>query len=114
MGQGVLIVDDHAGFRSSARALLEAEGFAVIGEAGSGLEGVDATVALRPSVVLLDIQLPDLDGFAVAVRLAELADPPEVVFISSRDRATYGPRLRARRFLAKHDLSGAALREVLG
>src|SRR5262245_9436382 len=62
----VLIVDDHPGFRTLARALLDSEGFAVVGEAEDGTTAIDAVQALRPSVVLLDIQLPDLDGFEVA------------------------------------------------
>jgi signal transduction histidine kinase len=66
----VLIVDDHDGFRESARALLEAEGFAVVGGAADGAAALAAAQRLRPEVVLLDIQLPDLDGFAVARQLA--------------------------------------------
>jgi DNA-binding NarL/FixJ family response regulator len=67
---------------------------------------------LRPEVVLLDIQLPDLSGFCVAERLAASPDPPAVVLISSRDAATYGSRLasaQARGFIAKRELSGTAL-----
>ena len=89
----VLIVDDHDGFRESARALLEAEGFAVVGDAADGAAALVATLRLRPDVVLLDVQLPDVDGFAVAERLAALSEPPRVVLISSRDAAAYGPRL---------------------
>jgi CheY-like chemotaxis protein len=51
----VLIVDDHEDFRKSAKALLEAEGFAVVGEAADGIEAIEAIATLRPSVVLLDI-----------------------------------------------------------
>ena len=91
----VLIVDDHAAFRASARALLEAEGFDVVGEAADGAEAVEAVAVLRPAIVLLDIQLPDLDGLAVAEQLAAVPDAPAVVLISSRDAAAYGPRLRA-------------------
>ena len=69
MATTVLIVDDHPGFRASARMLLEAEGFDVVGEAGDGRSGLDAAAELRPDVVLLDIQLPDMDGFAVAAGL---------------------------------------------
>ena len=54
----MLIVDDHEDFRKSAKALLEAEGFAVVGEAVDGIEAIEAIATLRPSVVLLDIQLP--------------------------------------------------------
>ena len=71
----VLVVDDHAEFRRSARALLEAEGFAVVGEAAGGREAIAAVRRLRPEIVLLDIQLPDLDGFVVAQRLALGPDP---------------------------------------
>ena len=108
----VLIVDDHREFRESASALLEAEGFAVVGEAADGDEAIAAVGRLRPQVVLLDIQLPDLDGFAVAERLASASDPPRVVLISSREAAAYGPRLdeaAAQGFIPKRELSGSAL-----
>jgi DNA-binding NarL/FixJ family response regulator len=113
----VLIVDDHEDFRTSARALLEAEGFDVVGEAADGTEALAAVVALRPSIVLLDIQLPGADGFAVAEQLAMASDPPTVVLISSRDAAAYGPRLiqtSARGFLPKSALSGKALATLVG
>ena len=113
----VLIVDDHAAFRASARALLQAEGFDVIGEATNGAEAVEAVAALRPQIVLLDIQLPDLDGLAVAEQLATAPDPPTVVLISSRDAAAYGPRLQgtpARGFIPKRGLSGEALAALTG
>jgi DNA-binding NarL/FixJ family response regulator len=112
----VLIVDDHDEFRAAARALLEAEGFAVVGEAADGLAAIDAINALRPAVVLLDVQLPGLDGIVVAERVAARPDPPAVVLISSRRAAVYGSRLTqapARGFIAKSELSGAALAELL-
>ena len=112
----VLIVDDHAAFRASARALLEAEGFAVIGEAADGEQAIREAKRLRPEVVLLDIQLPDVDGFAVAERLAAESSGTAVVLISSREAAAYGPRLdtaAARGFIAKRMLSGEALAAVL-
>ncbi len=108
----VLIVDDHGDFRRSARALLEADGFAVVGEARDGVAAIERAAALRPTVVLLDIQLPDLDGLAVAERIAAGPDAPAIVLTSSRDAAAYGPRLdeaRARGFIAKSELSGRAL-----
>lgn len=89
----VLIVDDHGDFRASARALLEADGFEVVGEAADGAEALVATASLRPNVVLLDIQLPGRDGFAVAEDLARGPEPPVVVLISSRDAAVYALRL---------------------
>ena len=113
----MLIVDDHAAFRASARALLQAEGFDVVGEAADGARAVEAVAVLRPEIVLLDIQLPDLDGLAVAERLAAGQDAPAVVLISSRDAAAYGPRLnkaRARGFIPKSGLSGEALAALVG
>jgi CheY-like chemotaxis protein len=71
MARTVLIVDDHAPFRAVARALLQLEGFAVVGEAADALSALEAVGRLRPDVVVLDIQLPDLDGFEVARRLAQ-------------------------------------------
>jgi DNA-binding NarL/FixJ family response regulator len=112
----VLIVDDHADFRASARALLEAEGFEVVAEADDGASGLLMVEQHAPSVVLLDIGLPDLDGFAVADQLAALADPPAVVLISSRERSAYGRRIDAspaRGFLPKRHLSGRALDSLL-
>jgi DNA-binding NarL/FixJ family response regulator len=112
VGVSVLIVDDHEEFRRSARALLEASGYTVVGEAGDGDEAIAEAERLRPEVVLLDIRLPGIDGFAVAERLASSAHPPAVVLISSRDARSYGPRLAraaARGFISKADLSGEAL-----
>ena len=113
----VLIVDDHDAFRASARALLEAEGFEVVGEAADGAGALEAVAALRPQIVLLDIKLPDLDGLTVAEQLARAEDPPVVVLISSRDAAAYGPRLHqapARGFIPKSGLSGEALSALIG
>jgi DNA-binding NarL/FixJ family response regulator len=113
----VLIVDDHEEFRTSARAMLEAAGFQVVGEAANGAEAVAAVDRLRPAVVLLDIRLPDVDGFVVAHRLAGLAEPPQVVLVSSREAVAWGPKLGqspVRGFIAKADLTGAALRRLLG
>ena len=112
----VLIVDDHEAFRQSASALLEAEGFAVLGEAADGGTAIVESERLRPDVVLLDIQLPDLDGFAVAERLAAAPEPPAVVLISSREAEAYGPRLdaaAAQGFISKRELSGAALAALI-
>jgi DNA-binding NarL/FixJ family response regulator len=98
-------------------ALLQAEGFDVIGEATDGAEAVEAVAVMRPEIVLLDIQLPDVDGLAVAEQLATAPDPPTVVLISSRDAAAYGARLRstsARGFIPKSGLSGEALAALTG
>ena len=116
MSRRVLIVDDNAGFRSFARQLLTAEGYQVVGEASDGASVVAAARELTPDVVLVDIRLPDIDGFEVAARLAAEPDPPMVVLISSRDAADYGPRLKSqhvRGFVAKADLSRAAIEAML-
>ena len=92
----VLIVDDHAGFRRMVRALLESGGFSVIGETADGQTALAEAARLQPALVLLDIQLPDLDGFEVATRLASSAGPPAVVLTSSRSASSYRRRLAGR------------------
>jgi DNA-binding NarL/FixJ family response regulator len=117
MAATVLIVDDHATFRALARRMLEAHGYEVVGEAQDGASAVAASSQLQPSVVLLDVQLPDIDGFAVAETLMTRDDPPAVVLISSRAASTYRRRLAdspARGFLAKSDLTGPALAALVG
>jgi DNA-binding NarL/FixJ family response regulator len=117
VGGTVLIVDDHAPFRSAARALLEAAGFDVVGEAGDGASALSATRELRPEIVLLDVQLPDLDGFAVAERLGADAAPPAIVLTSSRAVTSFRRRLAANpawSFVAKSDLSGESLAAAAG
>jgi DNA-binding NarL/FixJ family response regulator len=116
MRRTILIVDDHPAFRQSARALLEAEGFEVVGEAVDGRSAIAEVARLRPSVVLLDVQLPDLDGFAVAARLGEGVDPPAVILTSTRDAGSYRRRLArsgALDFVPKSELSGAVLASLL-
>lgn len=112
----VLIVDDHADFRRTVRALLEADGFEVVGEAPDGRSAITETERLRPRLVLLDIQLPDLDGFEVAARLKEGTDPPAIVLTSSRNASSYRRRLAqsALGFIAKSELSGEALAGFFG
>src|SRR3712207_2886865 len=112
----VLIVDDHAPFRSLARRLLVAGGFQVVGEAADGADALSAARDLAPDVVLLDVQLPDIDGFAVAERIAGRQGAPIIVLVSSRARLDYGSRVdasRARGFIAKAELSGEALLRVI-
>ncbi|MEA2252773.1 MAG: hypothetical protein QOI62_2159 [Solirubrobacteraceae bacterium] len=116
MGTTVLIVDDHPTFRATARLLLEAEGYDVVGEAPDGTTGVSEASRLNPDVVLLDVNLPDLDGFQVAQRITANADAPAVVLTSSRDSCDFGPLVSgsgARGFISKGDLSGAAIAELL-
>jgi DNA-binding NarL/FixJ family response regulator len=117
VGGTVLIVDDHEPFRSAARALLEAAGFDVVGEAVDGASALAASRELRPEIVLLDVQLPDLDGFSVAERLGAVPAPPVIVLTSSRAVTAFRRRLAANpawSFVAKNDLSGEALAAAAG
>ena len=112
----ILVVDDHSGFRATARRVLERDGWTVVGEAADGRSGLAAVEALAPDVVLIDIGLPDVDGFEVAERLAAAASAPVVVLISSRDPETYRERVRsspAAAFVSKQELDGAMLREIV-
>jgi len=104
----LLIVDDHDGFRSFARELGSAAGFAIAGEAADGESALMAAETLRPDVVLLDIQLPGIDGIEVAQRLTEQPDAPVIVLTSTRDASEFGSRLstpRATGFISKGALS---------
>jgi DNA-binding NarL/FixJ family response regulator len=112
----ILIIDDHAAFRVQARALLTSDGFEIVGEAVDGKSGLRAARTLRPDLVLLDIGLPDVEGFEVARELAVDGPPPFVVLTSSREASAYGPRLANSRvlgFIAKDELSGAAIRALV-
>jgi DNA-binding NarL/FixJ family response regulator len=112
----VVIVDDHAEFRASARAMLELDGYDVVGEAESGSSGLELVEDLRPELVLLDVSLPDLSGFDVARRLAASSDAA-VVLVSSRSAADFGSNVErsgARGFIPKDGLSGKSLAGLLG
>jgi DNA-binding NarL/FixJ family response regulator len=116
MARTVLVVDDHPGFRSRARLLLEAEGYEVVGEADDGAGAIAEAARLRPDVVLLDVQLPGEDGFDVAARLTANGDAPAVVLTSSRDwsdSADLIARSGARGFVPKDQLSGETVGELL-
>jgi DNA-binding NarL/FixJ family response regulator len=113
----VLIVDDHPSFRAAARILLESAGFDVVDESEDAAGALAAAARLRPEIVLLDIGLPDGDGFEVAERLASGDDAPIVILVSSREVAWYRRRLAespARGFIAKGDLSGDAVEALVG
>jgi DNA-binding NarL/FixJ family response regulator len=113
----VLIVDDHPSFRASARMLLQAEGFEVVGEAEDGASALAAIAELEPDVVLLDVQLPDMDGFDVAARVTANGGGPAVVLVSSRDGADFGTLVGssgARGFIPKAELSGSRIAALVG
>jgi DNA-binding NarL/FixJ family response regulator len=115
--RSILIVDDHGPFRSVARALLERDGFRVVGEAHDGFSALASARALRPDVVLLDVQLPDTSGFAVCEELLLEPDPPVVVLVSGRPASTYRsrlPRSGATGFIAKVDLVPGAVSSIVG
>jgi DNA-binding NarL/FixJ family response regulator len=112
----ILIVDDHTAFRTIVRAVLEADGYHVVGEAPDGRAGLSAALSLKPDVVLLDVRLPDMDGFAVALHLAEGGEGPAVIVTSSSDDPLYPARAArsgARGFVAKHDVCGRTLDRIL-
>ena len=116
MSPTTLVVDDHAGFRASARVLLQMEGFDVVGEAADGAEAVSAAERLRPDLVLLDVQLPDSEGFDVARELLARGFTGSIVMVSSRDESDYGDsvaRSGALGFVPKAELSGERLRALL-
>jgi DNA-binding NarL/FixJ family response regulator len=116
MGKTVLIVDDHDGFRASAREVLEMEGFDVVGEAGDAASAVRAARELRPDIVLLDVQLPDLDGVELSKKIGAEDGGTEIVLISSRDVSFLAGALAdcpACGFISKSELSGAALRKLI-
>jgi DNA-binding NarL/FixJ family response regulator len=116
MPQTVLIVDDHSGFRASARRLLDTHGYEVVGEAADGAEARAAVEALKPQVILLDVCLPDADGIELARELNEASTDPRIVLISSRERDELAPALNGAPvagFIAKDELSAAALKRLL-
>ena len=111
----VLVVDDHATFRASARRLLELDGFRVVGEAQDARAALQLVQELEPELMLLDVGLPDRSGFEVAMELA--GSRTRVVLISSRAQADLGPRVResgALGFISKEQLSGEAILALLG
>jgi DNA-binding response OmpR family regulator len=108
----IVIVDDDPSFLATVRLLLEAEGFAVVGEALTGLAGVAAATRLDPDIVLVDVNLPDIDGFEVVERLADQEGAPPVVLTSIRSAGDFGNLVetsRALGFITKADITGEVL-----
>jgi DNA-binding NarL/FixJ family response regulator len=117
VGFTVLIVDDHPGFRSWCRRLLEAEGVVVVADVGDGASALSSVRLLRPDIALIDIRLPDMDGFEVAERLRAGAAVATVIMTSTRDVSEYEGRLTQcgiAGFIPKAELSVAALVGFLG
>lgn len=117
MARTAVIVDDHAPFRAQAALLVEAAGYEVVASCGDGRSALAAISELRPDLVLLDVQLPDTDGFQLMAQLDGGLDPPTVVLVSSRDAADYGTRIRrsgAAGFITKAELSAQSLDEAVG
>jgi DNA-binding NarL/FixJ family response regulator len=116
VGGTVLIVDDHAPFRRAARELFTAEGYEVVGEAADGESALSEVRRLLPAIVVLDVQLPDIDGFEVARRLQAAGHAGITILVSGR-AGGYGRRVAespALGFIPKGDLTGAALAGLLG
>jgi DNA-binding NarL/FixJ family response regulator len=117
MRETVVIVDDNDAFRARARLLLDAEGYEVVGEAGDGAAGLRVLRELGPDLALLDVQLPDTDGFALAERLREHAATTRIIIISTREAADYASSVTgcgAIGFISKSELCGRAVREIAG
>jgi DNA-binding NarL/FixJ family response regulator len=112
----VLIVDDHAAFRGAARDVLVRSGFDVVGEAADGEDALRAAARFQPEVVVLDVQLPGINGFEVARQLLATPRPPVVVLVSTAEAADYGRRIDesgASGFITKSNLSGDTLHAIL-
>src|SRR5262245_29400238 len=112
----ILIVADHPSFRAAARFVLETEGFHVVGVAADGEGAVRETLRFSPEILLLDVSLPDIDGFEVAARLRAAGATSVIVFTSSRDGSDFGSLITdsgGAGFIAKAELTGEALRALL-
>jgi CheY-like chemotaxis protein len=112
----VLIVDDNSAFRAAARQLLERGRFVVAAEAGDGVEGLRAAKEHTPDLAIVDVQLPDLDGFELAERLRALEPAPKVILTSSLDGTDFGALVAsssALGFIPKAELSASAIEALL-
>lgn len=117
VARSVVVVDDHAGFRAQAAQLLEAAGYEVVGSCPDGRSALAAISKLHPDVVLLDVQLPDTDGFRLITQLDAGCEGPAIVLISSREAVDYGARVGrsgAAGFITKAELSAQTLAKVVG
>jgi DNA-binding NarL/FixJ family response regulator len=111
-----VIVDDHAGFRAQAAQLLEAAGYEVVGSCPDAGAALSLLARVRPDVALVDVQLPDIDGFGLIERLGSGADGVVIVLVSTREAADYGARVGrsgAAGFITKAELSAQSLAAVV-
>jgi DNA-binding NarL/FixJ family response regulator len=111
-----LVVDDDRVFRSLARPMLAADGFVVVGEAGTVAAAIAAAHELKPDAVLVDVGLPDGDGVTLARELVALPWRPRVILTSTDPHITRAEDVRrsgACAFVAKDELFNAPLRVLL-
>ena len=116
MGRAVLVVDDDSSFRNLATALLRSWGHDVVGEAGNVAEALARSTELRPDTVVVDIGLPDGDGFGLTQRLLAMPWKPRVLLISSDSDKANGPaadRVGACGFFPKDELSDVPFRQMV-
>jgi pilus assembly protein CpaE len=112
----VLVVDDQAPFRLAARAVLRrAEGFSLVGEAGTGEEALERVGELQPGLVLMDINMPGMGGIEATRRIRE-AFPDTVVFLCSTyeldDLPPGAATSGATAYVNKEELGPAVLRRL--
>src|SRR5438128_2701494 len=115
----VLIAEDQTLMRQGLKTILDLEdGFEVIGEAGDGQEAVERALALRPDVVLMDVQMPRLDGVAATTQLSAALPTTRVIILTTFDYDQYvfdGIKAGARGYLLKDTPANellAAIRRV--
>jgi two-component system response regulator EvgA len=116
MGLRVLVVDDNDAFRAAARQLLERGGFVVVAEAAAGADGVSAAREHLPDLAIVDVQLPDFDGFALAEQLRALDQAPTVILTSSLDPTDFGALFDtspALGFIPKAELSARRIETLI-
>ena len=113
---GVLAVDDQPVFLAVAREVVDAtEGFRWVGDATSGEAALEAVEQLEPALVLLDVQMPGIDGIETARRICATHPDVVVVLISVDQSAAFRPAVEASGAAAlvrKQDLRPAMLREL--
>jgi CheY-like chemotaxis protein len=116
MRRSVLVVDDDASFRKLAIGLVRSWGHDVVGEAGSLSEAVARIAELRPDTVLVDVGLPDGDGFQLMAHTRSMSSQPRILLISSDSDAATDPEARragAIGFFPKTEIPGPQFRQLL-